>query len=471
MKYNHYIKAIEESVFEGEGQRKKLDEIVKQISNDKDINDDEKLQLELIIRQILIDLSNKEKESDKGEEITEHKPIFPRYAFAEMDVEPLDCGVKEFGGFGVPYAIWLKDVYLPTFHPMPCPEIQYPIAVCLMLLNCNATIGAKMKLPIPYFLGRRGSGKTELAKATMNHYPKELRVEIRPNNTGAAIRDVLDSYFSSREPGIAVFDNFHPHRSLERLGTHYDLILANVKESSISRLSVVGNDSDRKSEYYTYCYKVFTSVFDLALETSEEAKEIERRTLTLCFKESEPSESRLSYSWNAMTDRFLDMWGDKALEAINSVYFSTLQKLIRKKPNSLPIKGSSWEICILPIAVGVYAGIFKDINAGIRHFADYFDWLPDGKGNHSKNPISIVVTEYINKELPILVQEDADNKFIHPDNRKRLDLIAQKDIQKHVESITSLSMGKKDLDEITFLMGEFGYAFVKRKDGMFYVKD
>lgn len=471
MNTQQYIALIENSIVFGSDSLNKLSEILHEMYGDIELDDNDKLKLEETIntmREKLRPNVGTSTEIDNKTQISNQvkRKRFPDYNF-QLNIDKLD-GIAELNKDNLPYPIWYRDIYLPRFHPMPQPDIQYPLVTVLSLINSKAVLNDYTKLCHPYFLGSRGSGKSNLADQFKQHYDPAYSIEIRPNWTGTSIRDELDSRFGDGEPAIAIFDNFNPDQSLARLASHYDLILANDKKSSISRISAKTSDVV-KSEYITYCYKVFTSVFDLDSCTAIEAREIGRRCITLLFQTSEPEDSKEAYSWEGMQHEYNKIWGYNALPSLNNIYCKTLHELNSIKPSKLPIKGSNWELCKVPIAVGVYTGIFKDIQHGISHFKDYFDWFPTAKSSSVKDSLALAVQEYITIEHPRKVAEDKYmSQYVAP--KYSADKIDMADIKKYIEEITGHSVQKRDQTVISTILGDYNFTMRIIGKGISYIR-
>lgn len=472
MQLEQYRALIDSSITYGADSNAKLTELLYQVSSDIDLSSEQKLMLEYDINHMRDKLKPKiepnGKDNSKNNGKGNHKVTrFPDYNF-QLNLQRLD-GVSTLNPNNLPYAIWYRDIYLPKFHPMPYPEIQYPIVTVLSLINCKAILNDYSKLPIPYFLGMQGSGKSHLANQIRNHYEPQYSVEVRPNFTGASIRDMLDERFSSGEPCLAVFDNFNVDLCVARLGVHYDLILANDKKSSISRISSKTKENEQ-AEYNTYCYKIFTSVIDLYSSTSTESREIARRCLILLFQASEPEESVEAYNWDGMKQEYSKLWGHTAIEQLNTVYAKALYEVNTLRPKTVPIKGSNWELCKLPIAVGVYTGIFKDIRHGIQHFQDYYDWFPTAKSSSTKDLLALSVQQYLTIEHPRLCEED---KLISVYTVPKYlpNKIAYNDIKKYVERVAGYSIRKTDQGIISQILGEYGYTLVVSGYDVHYIKE
>jgi hypothetical protein len=470
-------KELEQTLFSGNAQQLRIAEILNQVEVEEGLNDDEKLSIETYARSLQVIPSPVEPHAEgKPAEQREDKSLFPRdYGFgADDDTED---GLKHFGfdetcsEVARTYATWLISTYLPTFHPMPNQAHQHKLAAIFCLLNCRAVLSKKQHIPLPYFLGRNGSGKTELGRTIDQHYPRHLRIEIRPNNTGASIRDSLDMLFGhTTEPCFALFDNLNAHTVIDRLGVHYDLILATNQETSISRVSRQSNDQG-KSEYRTYCYKVVTSIFDMQMQGAEEFGEMHRRCITLKFQQAKCSDSREAYNWDGMQRVYQRVWGEENLKDIQEVYGKSLRSLSRIKPTSVPIEGKYWIYCQVPIAVGVYCGIFADVKEGIQYFSDHFAWLKASKGNVVGSVLGIVLTKYIKEELPALELASKGNRFIPRDRWISADRISQEQLIAHLAEKSSFAVSKTDMNELILIMNNFGYNYERFGSAMGFVKD
>ncbi|MCW5315623.1 hypothetical protein GTQ43_17940 [Nostoc sp. KVJ3] len=467
-----YKKQIAKTIFSGSKQQQKISEILKQMEADKELTDDEKLLIESQVTQINIPLAsndNNESESSKKSE-----RLFPKY---DLDDDfKLPCGVKEFGfdencnDIARQYGRWLRDVYLPTFVQMPDSEHQYPIAVSLMLLNCQCVSSKKMDIPIPYFLGNRGSGKTELSKSIRQHYPDHLALQFMPADTGASICERLDNSFRGKEVSLSVFDNFNPSIFVVKAMDFYQVLLATNKEDSIRRKSAASND-EGKSEWETYCYKILTSVFDLASEGKVEFGEMYRRMLTLKFKNGTPMAKRIAYDWEAQQRIFQRIWGEAEMPNIKRIYAKALRDMVRLSPNEIPneIPSEQWAYCIVPIAVGNYCGIWESVEDGIAHFARHFKYL---KGDNSGvgSMLSKVLTKYIKEELPKVAASNRTNRYAS-EVSKLIDVeIPQDALKKELTTRMGFDVGRRDMDEIIMLMANFGYTYERLGTAMGFVK-
>ncbi|MEH2140126.1 hypothetical protein [Nostoc sp.] len=474
-KLESYKKQIAKTVFSGSKQQQKITEILKQMEDDKELTDDDKLLIESQITQINIPIAKVE-DGNSERKSNDNKRHFPRYDF-KQDFKELD-GLKEFNFnekisdlyIAKEYASWFKAEYLPKFLPMPGSELQYPIATVFALLNCKCVLSPRQCIPMPYCIGSNGSGKTEFGKTVAQHYPRQLYVEIRPGNTGAGARDALDEKFGRGDAGFCLIDNFNTNDALQKWGAHYDILLANNEESAISRIS--GGSDGNKSEFRHYSYKMFTSIFDLSKGDAGEFGEIERRTIALNFREGSPENNRIMYSWEGMERVFQRMWGDESMELLHKVYAPALAKLGNLKPVAIPssIPAKKWVICQVPIAVGVYCGVWKTQEEGIQAFADHFEYLKGSKNNGVGSALSIVLTKLIKEELPKQGESNRANRYASAVS-KRIDMeISQDELVKQVTTRLGFPIGRRDMDGVITLMSNFGYNYEQVGQAMGFVK-
>lgn len=472
-KTTKYKKDFDKTVFLGTKQQQKITSILQQMEKDADLTDDMRLELETYATQLSIPQASEITHTSSNSD--SNKRHFPRYDFKE-DYQEL-CGLKEFGfdeksgNIAKEYATWFRTEYLPKFLPMPDSDMQYPIATALALLNCKAVLSQRQCIPMPYFIGNNGSGKTELGKTIGQHYPKQLYVEVRPGNTGASIRDVLDEKFGRGDAGLCLIDNFNTNDAMAKWGAHYDILLANNEESAISRICGASNDQ-QKSEYRHYSYKIFTSIFDLTKGQAPEYAEIERRTIALNFLEGKPANNRIMYDWEGMSRVFARIWGEESMDLLHKVYAPTLGKLGRIKPTSIPeaIPAKKWIICQVPIAVGIYCGVWQSLEEGIEAFAAHFQYLKGSKQAGVGSALSIVLTKWVKDELPKLGEANRNNRYAS-EASKRIDLeISQEELIKQITVRMGFSISRRDIDELITLMSNFGYNYERVGTAMGFVK-
>ena len=466
MNKEYYITQIEKSEFDGADRDKVLSQLKAFVNDDEELSDDEKLELEDTITSCISEESETEGSEEDTKQTHRRKRVFPVYRFTESCDLPdiYDCLNPD----SLPYPQWLECVFFPSFVVMPKPELQNKIATVLALINCKAVLNSRMKLPIPYCLGRRGSGKSEFGYSVASQYLEGSYVEIRTADTGASIRNSLDAINLSGEPTLALFDNFNPTDgySLERMGPHYATILANCEEQSISRI-VESQKEQRKGTYKTYSYKIFNSVYPLSSVDREEAKEIARRTITLSFEKSEPKERRSAYDYQGMKDGYLALWSDS--EKVMKEYGPLLAKLARMKN----VKGfsdpSTWEILVVPLAVGVFSGVLTSIDEGIEIFSEQFKWIEGQESKHNHSKINMILTQFINERKSIADEANANPFKSDLADQVAFTRIKEKDLKGYISRVSGQNIPRHWEPEIAFFMADNGYSPKLKGEEIYYI--
>ncbi|MEH2195671.1 MAG: hypothetical protein V7K98_23935 [Nostoc sp.] len=134
------------------------------------------------------------------------------------------------------------------------------------------------------------------------------------------------------------------------------------------------------------------------------------------------------------------------------------------------IPAKKWIICQVPIAVGVYCGVFKSIDEGIQAFASHFEYLKGSKSSGVGSALSIVLTKLIKEDLPKQGESNRSNRYAS-DASKRIDLeIGQDELIKQITVRLGFAIGRRDMDEVITLMSNFGYSYERVGTAMGFVK-
>lgn len=464
LSFEDWLVQIELTKAFGEGGIGTLQGFRDAIKNSPNLSVSEMVDLDGQITTILLDLLPRNALIENGVVMNERK-LPTKYDSCQVTLN-LKKGYSHFNPDGKPYAFWLRDFYFPTFHPMPFGETQYPILTVLALLNCNAILynrdeEAINHLPIPFCLGLRGSGKSTSVKQIMKQYPVKYRLWTRPNFTGAAMRDIIHEMCEPGQPSIVCLDNFNPNVSIPALGRHYDLILANNKNDAIAAVSNRGHE-DLPDSYVTYSYKWMTSVFDLATHKSDEAKEILRRTITLCYQAQTPNEPFNAYDWSEFEDEYYNIWNNET--ALNEGYFNHLIELAQLSPKLIPYPDAAqWEITQMPIAIGVHVGIWQNIWEGIEHFAQYFKQLESMKKSSVKDLLSQLLDQFVLNVFPGKVRHN-------PHLGLSVDDIPINEVKEYLQK-NGISISQSDIrNTIPRAMSEYGYT-TNTTNGISFVRE
>lgn len=395
---------------------------------------------------------------------------FPEYTFDGGDLG-FPCGVTELWAEATDrYQEWYQHVYLPAFHPMPNQELQHPCLTAIALMNCQATLTPTQKIPLIYFEGKAGSGKSVMADAMRSHYPERLSVEVRPSHTGASLRDELDGRFGTGQPGLVQLDNFYPELQMQRLGNFYDILLATDKKSSVSRISARGNQDDPKSEFLTHSLKVFTSIYNARTSNTPSMQEVSSRCLFFLFQKDDPRYQRDAYQWVRMQKEYRKIWVDDWV--INQKpYAKALSKLVRMPQKDTPFRGRNWDLVKVPIAVGVMLGMW-DTDGGIEAFDKHVTWsFTQDTGIQS--PFAIVVKEFVTS-IDVPSGNDVDDDDIYSKlmpKKQRSKVIGQKELFDHVNKVTGYPVNMNGASEIVVMMSGFGYNHRQVNNKMCFVKE
>lgn len=464
MGFDDWLMQIELSSTFGEGGVSMLTGFREGIRNAENLSDEEKVDLDNRITDVLLTLLPKNILISNGVEMNERR-LPTKYDSCSVTLN-LQKGYSHFNPDGKPYPFWLKDFYFPTFHPMPFGELQYPILTVLALLNCNAILynrdgEAINHLPIPFCLGLRGSGKSTSVKQIMKQYPAKYRLWTRPNFTGAAMRDIIHEMCEPGQPSITCLDNFNPNVSIPALGRHYDLILANNKNDAVAAVSNRGHE-DLPDSYVTYSYKWMTSVFDLATHKSDEAKEILRRTITLCYQASMPDEPFNAFDWSEFEDEYFSIWSNE--DYLNQGYFNHLIELAQLSPKLIPyVDPAHWEITQMPIAIGCHVGIWSSIWEGIEHFAEYFRRLEGMKKSSVKDLVSQLLDQFVLTYYPAHCHHNP-SLGLDPND------IPVQAVKEYLQK-NGITISQSDLrNNIPRMMSEYGYT-TNINNGVSFVRE
>jgi hypothetical protein len=442
-----YQELISEAIVEIGQNPGYLKGLVIQISEDEELRDEEKKELITAIS-----LENNKLNSGGSTTGGMKRPerLFPKYSF---DADDSECGLlahkrEQYAN----YAQWLVSEYLPIFHPLPRGDLQYPVVACFMLLNSMAA-KPKSKFPIPWIQGLAGVGKSELGSAFLQHYPTQLQVEVRPEDTGASLRDRLDAKFGQGEPGIMVWDNFWIKDCLLRLGVFRSLILANCRADALSHLSTKGDN--QQGTFKTHSIKVFTSVDDGKEGASSDMSEIARRLWVItCKNTGAKPPNRFLYSWEGMQSEYQAIWGHQNELAIKTEYSKALTKVARIKGDKIHVDAKIWEMMIVPLAVWQFVGL-GSLDEGIKLFGDHRDWTY--KQDTAQVDMVLQVVKGYLADLKIRAQSFANNPLMNSD--ELLSQINPQDIKQHVEAVADIKVGEQTFQKIQQMLTNYGYLY------------
>lgn len=320
---------------------------------------------------VITELKLKEREQSDGDD---------RYAldypYEEFEME-MQC-ISTLNTDGLSYPEFLRDVIIPTFHPLPYPEIQNPIMAVVCLINSCAVPPKSKKnakeVPLSpvYIQGASGTGKSQLTHLISRHYDHKRCVSVSGSNTGGdLIQKMTDACYRSGSmqegnlklyPSVIFMENFY-NRDLTRWGNFNVQLLAT--ERSFATTARQGKDA---KTFYTFLLKVFTSVQPLQAIT-EQNVELLRRTVRIFTEEFVPSDSVAKYDWSYCQDSYLDLWHP---QYVKDKFFPILKQVISKGDGDTVIPSNRYLPSQLIIATGVYLGIWHSLEEAEEHMAEYW---------------------------------------------------------------------------------------------------
>jgi hypothetical protein len=382
--------------------------------------------------------------------------LFPSYSFLDDSIHSLPCGLAETNRDKYEkYSQWLVSEFLPTFHPLPRGDLQYPVIACTMLCNSQA-MSLTQKLLIIWIQGLSGCGKSNLLESYGYHYPEKLIVRASPSITGAALRDEIDGKIGRPgNPGILLWDNFWVRDCLEKIKDHRDILLMNSKQSAKSNLSTKGDNNQR--EFRTHCLKILSTIDDGKDGTTQNGmSEITRRLwIITCKNTGSKPLSRDLYSWDGMRKSYDDIWGHANKEAIIRDYAKCLKNVQNYQRDKIPFDAKVWEILITPLAVWQFVGL-GTLQEGIDAFYKHRQWT------YTTDTAQIDILLQTMRDFMDKYEEKAKrlgtgNPLIS--EAKMLAFIDPNDIKQHIESVLPMySVNSRLIEEkIVPIMQTFGY--------------
>lgn len=447
-----YQKAIDESIVHMSSNPMYLSDLAIQAKNDKELSEEE---LEAILVEISVVNDKLTSSISDGSGVYRPETLFPSYNFLDDSENDLPCGLTAHNRDRYEhYSHWLRDEFLPTFHPLPRGDLQYPVIACTMLLNSQA-MSITQKLMIMYIQGLSGCGKSALLESYGYHYPERLICRMSPSITGAGLRDELDMRFSSGNPGVLLWDNFWVKECLEKLKEHRDIILNNSKRYAKSNLSIRGDNNQR--EFKTHCLKVMSSINDgKEGNTSAGMDEITRRLWIITCKDTgDKPKAREGYSWQGMINAYDAIWGHKNKEVVASTYAKYLNRAMTYPRSKIPVDAKIWELLVVPLAVWQFVGL-GTLEEGIEAFRKHREWT------YTTDTAQTDILLQAMRDFMKKYQDEADrvgsnNPIIT--TAKMMQYIDPQRIKEHIElvlpmyQVTSRMMEEK----IAPIMSTFGY--------------
>ncbi len=307
---------------------------------------------------------------------------YPMYDHTHFKVS--SASWKELNPENLSYWSWLEKVALPRFWIQPRPELQHKLLAICAAINTNAipprNKSARKEMPVPllYFYGQSGSGKTEGNFIISQSYPTERFQIIKAEATGTSLRNLCHQLcyrgFSDTTPGynnlypaFLLIDNYEPE-FLYRWGEFKTVLLSVLRTQSFTTTA----NLDRTNDYYfTHLLKSFTSVIPpKAMNTAQ--SEFGRRFIYYFTEKSEDIQSIAKYDFTDVPSIYADTWN---LQNVNARWYPILVNLLNRDDNESSIPSGRWSQSMCIIATGVFIGLFQSVEEGIEFMTEYWQWV------------------------------------------------------------------------------------------------
>lgn len=424
-----------------------LDPIKKHIDKLLDGNDVQKY-----VNKTLSDLDD-----EQGVEIQEYANDRIIEIEAERNKSGLDFPAYDHSGFKVAskswqelnpdnlsYWHWLVKIGLPEFWVQPRPELQHKLLSICSAINTNAipprNKSARREMPVPllYFYGASGSGKTEGNFIVSQSYPSERFQIIKAEATGTSLRNVCHQLcyrgFNDAVPGhnnlfpaFLLIDNYEP-AFLARWGEFKTVLLSVLRTQSFTTTA----NADRQNDYYyTHLLKSFTSVVPpKAMNTAQ--SEFARRFIYFMTKKCETIKSIATYDFSDIPEAYSKLW---SADRVYHRWYDILKDVLSRDDSASSVPATRWSQSMCVIATGVYIDIFSSVDEGIEFMTEYWAWIK-GLEDEMTNEISTLIDTFIHSTVKKWVLEwlTNSNKEVNPSDPFTLPFVKVNDVVKQINS-------------------------------------
>ena len=377
----------------------------------------------------------------------------------------------------LPYPVFLRDFILPNFHPLPKPELQYPILATLMLINPIAlpplgeNCGKEVALPLVYIQGISGSGKTQLTHRFETHYPSYAIATVKGDTPGGGLIEEFHKacYVGENEltgmpilrPSLGVLENFYI-RNIDRWGSFYVTLLAIERKDAKSR-----RGGTEGQVFYAWLLRIFNSINPLEA-SSEKASELLRRCFRIYCEKGVPKYSAGSFSWRTVRDEYLNLWNKEGTE---NVFYPILSKVMSMPDDSTDIPAKYFSVSQLVIAVGVYAGIYEDIDDACQQIAAYWEWI-ESRSDNGGDMVLKILNDWIYEKYEYLVELKAQRGIPKEEVDKEIRW-KMPEIMQHIARISGglySANDKKVGDQVKEILANNGFKLVTEHNGLVFRK-
>lgn len=383
----------------------------------------------------------------------------------------------------LPYPMWLKNVCLPTFFPLPESELQYPVVATIALINSNALppktkkMNIEPELPLVMFVGKSGSGKSTLAEWVGNHYSNGAYQEILGSSSPKKFRDLCDKACNRghREPASDLFgklraayvliDNFEAEY-LNRWESQKEIFLAVRRSQACHGNSDAGARKITQSVFYSHALKIATTI-DTPERVTTIQSDMARRMLPIFFENK--GSGLGGYSFLGVDEQYKRCWNR---DKVKKEFFPILTRFLTLDHEKTPINPEYFHKSITVLATGCYLGIWKSEQEALEHMNAFWGFVDSRSKNNSSDVLLLSLEEYLSREETKL---KGMKRGMFGDLRELPGIDAKKLYDGLYESILSSgvqrSRGKDFEKDVSNLMRSRGYVLKKQASKFCFVKE
>lgn len=303
------------------------------------------------------------------------------------------------------YWEWLEKVALPLFWQQPNAHLQHKLMAICCALNSSAipswnhSARKEAQLPILYFYGESGSGKTEGNKLIAQSYNFGRWALYKADSSGCSLRNTLhqlchmkaseNSWDAHLYPAFIMLDNYEP-KFMDKWAEYKVMILSVIRSQSFASIA---NRDGGNEVFWGHCLKSFTSVVHpRAMDRA--SSEFYRRFVFFYTAKSSVA-SMGNYDFSDVPAIYRDLWN---VEDVYSKFYPILRSLLAKDDDSTTIPFHRWQQSLVLMATGIYCGLFSGIEEAVDFFTEYWDWI-DFKESQTSSSVDIVFSKITNEAL------------------------------------------------------------------------
>lgn len=303
------------------------------------------------------------------------------------------------------YWQWLEQVGLPKFWVQGNAELQHKLmAICCAINSAaipawNHSARKEAQLPILYFYGESGSGKTEGNKIIAQSYSFGRWALYKADSSGCSLRNTLHNlcYMKDAEnswdahlyPAFIMLDNYEP-KFMDKWAEYKVLVLSVIRSQSTSNIATKDGTNQ---VYWGHCLKSFTSV--IHPRAMDRASSEFYRRFIFFYTSKHSVASMANWDFSDVPNLYKELWNP---DDVYSKFYPVLRELLAMDDDSTSIPFHRWQQSIVLMATGVFAGLFGSVSEAIDFFTDYWKWI-DLKESQTSSSVDIVFSKVTDEAL------------------------------------------------------------------------